>query len=190
VAKNKQAEALQFLLDNAFTTPTFMIRPEILRRIQPTGVIARVAGMQSGIMSQLLQAQRLDRMAEQATLDGAAAYSPLDFLTDLRMGVFSELAKPGTPIIIYRRNLQRSYLDNMDSRINTPGGSDEVRSLARGEVKALDKQLAAALSAAPDELTRRHIQDCRDQIATMLDPLVPRPTTAAGAGRGGRGGIR
>jgi hypothetical protein len=78
----------------------------------------------------------------------------------------------------------------MDNRINTPGGSDEVRSLARGEVKALDKALAAALPAATDELTKRHLQDCRDQIAAMLDPLVPRPAAAAGAGRGGRGGIR
>lgn len=191
VAKNRQAEALQFLLNNAFTTPTFMIRPEILRRIQPTGVIARVQGMQSGIMSQLLQAARLDRMAEQTALDGALAYSPLQFLTDLRAGVWSELAKPGTTIIIYRRNLQRSYLEQMDSRINTTGSSEEVRSLARGEVRALDRQLAAALPAATDELTRRHIQDCRDEIATMLDPLVPRPAAgAAGAGRGGRGGIR
>ncbi len=190
VAKNKQAEAMQFLLDNAFTVPTFMIRPDILRRIQPTGVIARVNTMQSGLMSQLLQAQRLDRMAEQAALDGALAYSPLQFLTDLRAGVWSELAKPGTAINVYRRNLQRSYLDNMDGRINAANGSDEVRSLARGEVKALDRQLAAALAAAPDELTKRHIQDCRDEIATMLDPLVPRPAPAAGAGRGGRGGIR
>jgi hypothetical protein len=181
---------MQFLIDNAFTTPTFMIRPDILRRIQPTGVIARVGQLQSGIISNLLQSARLDRMAEQAALDGAAAYSPLEFLTDLRAGVWSELAKPGTAINIYRRNLQRSYLDNMDNRINTPG-SDEVRSLARGEVKALDKQLAAAMPAATDELTKRHLQDCRDQIKAMLDPLVPRPApAAAGAGRGGRGGIR
>jgi hypothetical protein len=192
VAKSRQQEALQFLIENAFTTPTFMIRPDILRRIQPTGVIARVGTMQSGLIGQLLQAQRLDRMAEQAALDGAAAYSPLQFLTELRAGVWSELAKPGTAINIYRRNLQRAYLDQMDSRINTPGGSEEVRSLARGEVKALDKQLAAALPGAPDELTKRHIQDCRDEIAAMLDPLVPRPAAPAGAGfgRGGRGGIR
>jgi hypothetical protein len=191
VAKSRQQEALQFLIENAFTVPTFMIRPDILRRIQPTGVIARVGTMQSGLIGQLLQAQRLDRMAEQAALDGAAAYSPLQFLTELRAGVWSELAKPGTAINIYRRNLQRAYLDQMDSRINTPGGSEEVRSLARGEVKALDKQLAAALAGAPDEFTKRHIQDCRDEIAAMLDPLVPRPAAgAAGAGRGGRGGIR
>ncbi len=187
VAKNKQAEALQFLLNNAFITPTFMIRPDILRRIQPTGVIARVQGMQAGIMGQLLQAQRLDRMAEQAALDGPLAYSPLQFLIDLRAGVWSELGKPGTTINVYRRNLQRSYLDGMNSRINAATGSEEVRSLARGEVRALDHQLAAALPGATDEITRRHIIDSRDEIKAMLDPLVPRPA-AAGAGRGGRGG--
>ena len=191
VPKNKQAEAVQFLIENAFTVPTFMIRPDILRRIQPTGVITRVAGMQTGILGQLLQAQRLDRMAEQAALDGPLAYSPLQFLTDLRAGVWSELGKPGTAINVYRRNLQRSYLDNMDGRLNAAGGSTEVRALVRGEVKALDRQLATALTTATDELTKRHLQDCRDEIKTMLDPTVPRPAAgAAGAGRGGRGGIR
>jgi hypothetical protein len=163
-----------------------MIQPEILRRIQPTGVIDRVRTMQSGIMGQLLQAGRLDRMSEQAALDGAAAYSPLQFLTDLRAGVWSELAKPAPVINIYRRNLQRAYLDNMDARLDAAGGSSEVRSLVRGEVRALDAQLQAALSTVTDELTRRHLLDCRDEIKTMLDPLVQRD--AAGGGRGGRGG--
>jgi hypothetical protein len=187
VAKARQVDALKFLLDNAFQTPLFMIRPEILRRIQPNGIVTRIQGLQSGLMGQLLQNARLDRMAEQLAIDGpSVAYSPLQFLTDLRAGVWSELAKPGTTINIYRRNLQRSYLDNMDSRLNGSEGSTEVRALVRGEIAALDKQLQAALPAATDEVTRRHLQDCRDEIATMLDPLVPRP--AAGAGGGGRGG--
>jgi hypothetical protein len=188
VAKAKQVEALQFLLQNAFITPSFMIRPEILRRIEPSGVINRVSNAQSGIMGQLLQSARLDRMAEQWAIDGAAAYSPLQFLTDLRAGVWSELVKPGAPISIYRRNLQRSYLTNMDSRLNAQGSSAEVRSLVRGELRALDRQLQTALSGATDELTRRHLIDCRDQIETALDPLVPRPAPAAGAPFGGRGG--
>src|SRR3954470_21821311 len=187
VAKSKQAEALQFLMTDAFTTPSFMVRPEILRRIQPTGIIDRVRTMQAGIMSQLLQGARLDRMAEQAALDGPLAYSPLQFLTDLRAGVWSELAKPGTAINIYRRNLQRSYLENMDARLNGPNGSPEVRALVRGELKALDVQLKAAQPAATDTLTKLHLQDCRDEIATMMDRLVPREASPAGAG-GGRGG--
>ena len=149
VAKSRQDEALKFLLANAFTTPSFMIRPEILRRIQPTGIIDRVRTAQAGIMGQLLQAQRLDRMAEQFALDGpTVAYSPLQFLTDLRAGVWSELAKPGTAIDIYRRNLQRAYLDNMDARLN--GAAVEHRSARarQGELRALDRQLQAAQAPA------------------------------------------
>jgi hypothetical protein len=191
VARSRQAQALQFLLTNAFTTPSFMIRPDILRRIQPTGIIDRVRTMQAGIMGQLLQAARLERMAEQAALDGTLAYSPLQFLTDLRAGVWSELAQPGTPINIYRRNLQRAYLENMDARLNGAGEAEEVRALVKGEIRALDRQLQGALPAATDELTRRHIADCRDEIAAMLDRLVPRPAGAGAlGGRGGRGGAR
>jgi signal transduction histidine kinase len=193
VNKSRQQEALQFLLENAFQPPSFMIRPEILRRIQPTGIIDRVRTAQSGIMGQLLQSARLDRMAEQYALDGPSiAYSPLQFLTDLRAGVWSELAKPGTAISIYRRNLQRAYLDQMDARLNGQGSSAEVRSLVRGELKALDRQLQAAQAGVTDELTRRHLADCRDELKTILDPLVPREAGGGGGGfgRGGRGGIR
>jgi len=192
VAKARQAEAVQFLIANAFTVPKFMIQPEILRKIQPTGIIDRVRTAQAGIMGQLLQAQRLERMAEQAVLDGeAVAYSPLQFLTDLRAGVWSELAKPAAAIDIYRRNLQRSYLENMDARLNGGGGSNEVRALVRGELQALDKQLQSALPGVTDEMSRRHLQDCRDQIAESLDRLVPRPAAPAGGAFGrGRGGIR
>jgi hypothetical protein len=192
VPKARQVEALQFLLNSAFQTPSFMIRPEILRLIQPSGVVSRVQQLQSGIMGQLLQSARLDRMAEQLAIDGpGVAYSPVQFLGDLRAGVWSELAKPGTAINIFRRNLQRSYLDNMDSRLNGSAGGTEVRSLVRGELIALDRQLQAALPAASDAMTRLHLQDCRDEIATILDPLVPRPAGGAGGGgRGGRGGVR
>jgi len=191
VPKARQVAALQFLLNNAFTTPSFMIQPEILRLIQPTGIVDRVRTSQSGIMSNLLQAARLDRMAEQAALDGAAAYAPLQFLIDLRMGVWSELATPGTAINIYRRNLHRSYIDNMDGRLNGSAGSTEVRALARGELRALDGMLQRARPTATDEMTRRHIDDCRDEIATALDRLVPRPAAGGAAGGGrGRGGIR
>ena len=189
VAKSRQEQALKFLLENAFKTPSLMVRPEILRRIQVSGIVDRVRTAQAGIMGQLLQAQRLDRMAEQLALDGpTVAYSPLEFLQDLRAGVWSELAKPGTAIDIYRRNVQRAYLDNMEGRLG--GASEEVRALVKGELRALDAQLRSALAspATTDDLTRRHLQDSRDEIAAMLDPLVPRPGPAGGAPFGGRGG--
>jgi hypothetical protein len=42
VPREKQAAAVRFLNDNAFATPTWALKPEILRRIEPSGAIARV----------------------------------------------------------------------------------------------------------------------------------------------------
>ncbi len=191
VARVKQQEAVQFLVANAFKTPQFMIRPEILRRIQATGIVDRVRTSQASILGGLLQPSRLDRMVEQVALDGAVAYPPVMFLGDLRKGIWVELDTPATPIDIYRRNLQRSYLSTIDNRLNEGATepSDEVRSLLKGELRALDKQLQAALPAVTDEVTKRHLQDSRDEITRILDPraMRTRPNAAAG-GAGGRGG--
>jgi hypothetical protein len=193
VPKTRQKEAVQFLVANAFQTPMFMIQPDILRRIQASGVVERVRTAQNSVLGNLLQAARLDRMVEQTALDGSIAYPPIQFLTDLRSGVWSELAKPAAPITIYRRNLHRSYLDTVDTRLNgnTPP-SDEVRALLRGELRALDGDIRKALPLVTDEVSKRHLLDARDQIAQTLDPRAMRtraPDPAAG-GRGGRGGVR
>jgi hypothetical protein len=193
VPRDRQEEAVQFLLDNAFQTPLFMVRPEILRRIQVTGLVEQIRTTQNSIMSGLLQEARLMRLVESAALDGAAAYKPIEFLTRLRLGVWAELDRPGATIDIYRRNLQRSYLDNINTRLNgNTEPNDEVRSLLKGELRTLDGQLERALPTTTDEVTRRHMQDARDQIATILDPRAMRTRDAAGAaaGRGGRGGAR
>jgi hypothetical protein len=67
-----------------------------------------------------------------------------------------------------------------------------VRALLKGELRALDRELQAALAAAPataDETTHRHLQDSRDEIAKILDPRAMRQRPAAPAGAGaGRGG--
>jgi hypothetical protein len=190
VPKNRQQEAVQFLLANALQTPTFLVRPEILRRIQADGIVDRIQAAHNSFMNNLLQTARLDRMIEQAVIDGPAAYAPMEFLTDLREGVWSELAAADPRVDVYRRNLHRAYLSAIDSRLNgTTAPSEEVRSLMRGELRLLDSQLVKGIATTGDELTRRHLQDARDTIETILDPRAMRERGgAAGAGRGGRGG--
>jgi hypothetical protein len=194
VPRARQVEAMQYLLANAFTTPSFLIKPDILRRIEVSGVVARIRTAQTALLTALLQPQRLDRMTEQFTLDGAQAYPPLQMLMDLRNGIWSELAKPGTAISLYRRNVQRAYLDTLDQRLNgTPASSAEIRAMVKGELRALDGRLRTAVAAPGlDEATRRHLADARDEIAAILDPRVPRsaPADAGAAGGRGRGGIR
>jgi hypothetical protein len=197
VPKAKQELALQYLVTNAFTVPKFMVNTEVLRRIEAGGAVNRVRQAQMAILTALLQNARLDRMTEQLTIDGATvAYAPMQFLADLRAGVWSEAAKPGAAVNLYRRNLQRSFLTVLDEKLNaTPPASAEIRMLVKGELHALDRQLKTAVAAPGlDENTRRHYQDAIEEIATILDPRVNRPTpdpnAAAAAGGRGRGGLR
>jgi hypothetical protein len=185
VPRARQAEALQFLLANAFTTPTFLIKPELLRRMEPAGALNRVRNAQGAVMNSLLQTGRIERLIEQAALDGVAAYAPVQFLTDLRRGIWSGLAAPARPTDPFRRNVQNVYLDIFDNRLNGGIALDSaVRALLRGELRALRAQVVAAVPSAADRGSRLHLEEARDRIDEILDPRAMRPRVAA-AGRGG-----
>ncbi|MGH9522001.1 MAG: zinc-dependent metalloprotease, partial [Terriglobales bacterium] len=91
VPGDRQKGALQFLVDNAFHTPAFMIDPALLRRIEPDGAISRIANAQRRILQALLAPDKLARMQEAVAVDHAPdAYAPVAYLDDLRKGVWTE----------------------------------------------------------------------------------------------------
>jgi hypothetical protein len=112
---------------------------------------------------------RIARLVEQEAIDGAAAYRSVDFLADVRRGIWGELAGGPVQIDPYRRNLQRAYLDVMGEKINgRQASAAEARSLARSELRSVDAAAARAMTS--DRATRAHLQDVRDRIARILDP--------------------
>ncbi|HYT76942.1 MAG TPA: zinc-dependent metalloprotease, partial [Vicinamibacterales bacterium] len=179
VARDRQLKAVQFLNANAFRTPSWLIKPDILRRIEPTGVIERIGTGQRRVLNSLLSTARVERLVEQESLDGDAAYRPTDFLADVRKGVWSEVYDDG-PVAIdaYRRNLQRQYVDLLAERINgRQAAPDDARAFFRGELKTLDADLKAVASRTGDRETRLHLEDVQTQIARALDPAVQAPAT-------------
>jgi hypothetical protein len=185
VPRARQADAVRFLLNNAFTTPMFLVQPELLRRMEPAGAINRVRNAQSSVMNSLLQPDRITRLIEQSTVDGLGVYTAAQFFTDVRRGLWAELATPAKPIDQFRRNVQRIYLDAMDARLNASGPPPEVRSLLRGELRAVRADIVRAMPAATDRLSRLHLEDARDQIDEILDPRAMRDSAGGGGGRGG-----
>jgi hypothetical protein len=174
------------LSHNAFFPPMFLVQPELLRRMEPAGAVNRVRTAQSSVMNSLLQPDRLTRLIEQGTVDGAGVYTAEQFLADLRRGVWSELAAPARPIDQFRRNVQRIYLDGLDARLNGAGEPPpEIRALLRGELRTVRSDIARALPAVTDRLSRLHLQDSRDQIDEILDPRAMR--SSAGGRTGGPG---
>lgn len=195
--KARQAAAVRFLNENAFTTPSWAIDKEILRRIEPVGAISRVGNAQRFIMNNLLSSPRFARLVEQEAFDGATTYTPAAFLADVRQGIWHELDTSNVKIDAYRRQLQRSYLDLANSKINgsaiilptnLPAGfpvaffasSGDEKSFYRAELRALNTSIHGALQRNPDRETRAHLEAARDQIAEILDPKFL-PPAASGA---------
>ncbi len=180
ISRARQQEAARFLNTHAFATPTFFIKPEILRRIEPAGALDRIRASQQAVLISLLADARIARLVEQEALDGAAAYRPTEFLADVRRGVWGELSATAVQIDPYRRNLQRAYLTVMGDKLNgRQASTGDGRPLARGELRAIALAAQGAIARAADGTTRAHLQDVRDQIAKILDPRFAPPVLPA-----------
>ena len=107
-------------MENAFTTPLWVLDPEILRRIEAVGAIDRIHNAQRAVMTNLLNSARFSRLIEQEAIDGSAAYAPTEFLATVRKGVWKELDAPQVKVDAYRRALQHTYLDLVNAKLNPP----------------------------------------------------------------------
>jgi hypothetical protein len=185
VNKAKQQEALKFLIDNLFKTPTWMLDKNIFGKIEFSGSVERVRGLQARNLNNLLDAGRMARMIENETLNGAKAYTLVSMMNDLRAGVWTEMYNAAS-IDTYRRNLQRAYLDRMNYLLNeakdqreinngyakqsgiTVNQSD-VKAVVRGELKRIQRDAKVAATRGTT-LSKYHFQDVVDRIDMILDP--------------------
>jgi len=175
--RERQQAAVQFLAAHAFTTPMFVVKPEILRRIEPSGTMERIRTSQLRVLTNVMSEPRIARLVEQEAVDGASAYKPTEFFTDVRRAIWSEIEATSVTVDPYRRNLQRAYLDVMNDKINgRQASASESRALARNELRTLDGAVRTALMRTTDRATRAHLQDVRDQIGRILDPKFAAPT--------------
>ena len=162
----------------------------ILRRIEPDGAMARLRAAQNGVLNSLLNNARMTRLVEFGAMSNGkgSTYTLSEMLTDLRHGIWSEVAAPSVRIDAFRRNLQYAYLAQLASKINPPAvvqsgpplpaafaffqapPPDEARALMRTELMDLDAQLRSALPRATDTETRAHITEARHRIDITLHP--------------------
>lgn len=192
IPRERQRAAVQFIQEQVFKTPTWMLDPQILRRLEPEGSIARINATQRGILGFMMDDNRMARLVEYEALPGTLRPYPLsEFLADMRTGIWSELSAGSVRVDAYRRGLQRIYLEAVAAKLNATttaprisssgaGGtasftaaarpSTDVKAMLRMELRSLDAALAGALSKAGDAATRAHLMDARWQIDQLLNP--------------------
>jgi len=173
VSRERQKAAIKFLHDNAFATPEFLLDTEILDLIEPSGNIDRITQGQARILNRILDEACVKRLIDQeATAKGGERpYTLAEMLEDLRAGIWSELEAGSVTIDPYRRNLQRSYVEIMSSKLSGENASkSDMRALARGELKDVSNLIEQRLDRASDRITRLHLEDIHASIELALKP--------------------
>jgi hypothetical protein len=189
--KEKQQQAVRFLIENGFSTPKKLLQPAIVNRFKYFGVADEVMNQQKSLLLSLLSGQRFQQLMDAEVAAPEQAYSALEFLSDVQDGVWSELKSSQPRIDVCRRHLQRAYLDHIKeelhpkepaARVVFPGGGDlprlfsasnretDFRAVARAALQDLAERLDAALKHNPDTMTRVHLQDCRREVELILNP--------------------
>jgi hypothetical protein len=180
VPKERQKQAVAFLHEHAFTPAANWMKPEIVNQFKYMGASDLIMSHQKQLLESLLTPMRFKLLTDAEAMDGAKAYSLRDFLSDVQSGIFREAARPGASVDVYRRALQRNYVEHMRGLLNRPatGASansgtmqqTDFRAAARGLLGQLNTRLLAARTAARDEATRNHFDDLRKEIEMILDP--------------------
>ncbi|PSQ69578.1 MAG: hypothetical protein BRD31_05320 [Bacteroidetes bacterium QH_2_64_26] len=106
VPAEKQREALQFLNEQAFQAPEWLIEADVLRRIEASGALERIREAQVGALELLLQPERMARLLEAEAMS-EDAYTLGTMLDTVRDGVWNEL-DAGAPRCPRRTGTSRS----------------------------------------------------------------------------------
>lgn len=180
----RQQEAMAFLDKNLFTTPVWLLNQAVLDNIgqNPVDVITKV---QAPALSRLLSNATLNKLIAGEAADGPSAYKITDFFSDIQGTIFSEL-KSDTPIDVYRRNLQKTYVEKLIALVKPTtaaqtltfgGGSlrsvsssspqNDVISVAKGQLRELNTLINRASRNATG-MSRYHLEDLSERIDAAL----------------------
>ncbi|HEY2026788.1 MAG TPA: zinc-dependent metalloprotease [Gemmatimonadaceae bacterium] len=190
LSRARQQDAVRFLNENVFRTPTYLIRPELASRIEAGGMINRINGAQTRVLANVLDDGRMNRLLESEAVatNKSEVYTLSSLLDDLRRGIWSEIYT-GRPIDAFRRELQMDYLTQLGNKLNPPAEnpiiaqqraafgiprpqplSDDAKSEVRGTLVTLRNDLRAAAGRSSDRATQLHIQGAIRRIDEILDP--------------------
>ncbi|SDG40781.1 zinc-dependent metalloprotease [Psychroflexus sediminis] len=186
VPRDKQVRAMEFLQEELFETPEWLIDKDIFNKIQFDGYLEKIKSYQERALNNVLDFGRFARMMENEELN-EDAYTIVEMMQNLRSGLFSELRR-GEEISRIRRNLQRVYLTRMEhlmteeqsnipaqyrryiSRSNIDVETSDIRPLVRAELNRLQSDMRRAINRTRDTMTRYHLEDAVERIENILNP--------------------
>ncbi|MDC6391116.1 zinc-dependent metalloprotease [Maribacter sp. PR1] len=182
-----QENCMEFLQEQLFQTPEWLLDQDIFGRIQYSGFVERIRSIQERNLTNMMSLGKMARLVENEAAIGNEAYTLVEMMDDLRQGIWSELSS-GKKIDTYRRNLQKAHIDRLaylmtaenQKKLSDYGGyrkstavntsQSDIRSVARAELNILKRNIRNAMGRTNDRMSRYHLEDVQERIDQILEP--------------------
>lgn len=170
VPANIQKRAIAFLNEQLFTTPEWLIDRQLMEKAKIVPVNT-ICSLQSGVLARLINKNTLDKMSENEILNGKKAYTSAQMFNDLKKVIWSNLGQSD----IYKRNMQKAYVENLINLLDKKGNADknasgkrpaysEAPAIAHGQLTEL-KRLATSAASMTSGTAKGHYQN----LITLID---------------------
>ncbi|MGS0748106.1 zinc-dependent metalloprotease [Halpernia sp. GG3] len=165
VAKEDQKRALEFLNNQIFKTPTWLLDDNVFKKTNMDAITV-VEDLQSSVLKRILNDKVLDKMYK-SEVTYSDAYPLATYLSDLKGDMFQD-SNPD----VYKRNLQRNYVNSLINLINTKpeiADNSDIPAFVRGNLYDLKKDLESKTNDS-NAVNRYHYQDLLFRINDILEP--------------------
>jgi hypothetical protein len=187
VSNEEQQRAMAFLVDYAFTTPTWLLDRDVLSLVNQSTAVDNMRNVQENVLNTLMDPQRIARIIEYDFRSEEDTYDAFEMMDDIRNGIWTELNR-NRAIDVHRRNLQRAYLERIEYLMTEElpqvpsrfkefiGWTDvdvsqsDIRPVAREQLQLLLDDVQSTQNRVNDRATRVHLADVEMRIEKILDP--------------------
>ena len=153
VDKDKQQEALSFLQESLWSTPSWLVAPEVVGRFTDEGMLSRVEQLQKAALFRLMSTERLNQMvsAEQ-TLPGKGLTAQ-----ELVEILYEDLVEDNTLSQVSLRHLQAGFMERLVEMLNDPKLVPAMRAHAYEQLEDMSDDLRKKKKGASG-LAEEHIE--------------------------------
>lgn len=152
-----QHDALDFIKEQVFQTPTWLLDTAILARVgdSPTQIVGRV---QDRVLNYLFNTNTISRIAAQEAMYGGDTYRLVDYFNDIDDAIWTELREERA-IDVYRRNLQRAYVEAL-IRLSERTGREyrDAAPLAQNKLVEIRAMIRKGKRKIDDAMSQYHLK--------------------------------
>ncbi|WP_207423288.1 zinc-dependent metalloprotease [Desertivirga brevis] len=178
-----QKQAVAFLNKELFNTPTWLVNKQ-LASYTGADPVSSIRNIQTGVLGRLLNPGNLIKLVNAEATFGTGGYTAINLFGDLKRGIWTEL-QSGATVDLFRRNLQKAYIDNLDNLLKEPSGAaqssgpgprpgsagayqTDISSIVRAHLVNLQAEIQRAVPKSSG-ITRYHLQDSANRIKRILN---------------------